>query len=73
MTERTLIHIQEFIGPQQRLAKITQRLARIPDDAVLFPGHLYSPEPSASMGDTRAHNYVFAPRTAEQWLAMFGG
>ena len=59
--------------PRAMYESITQRLARIPDDAILFPGHLYSPEPSASMGDTRAHNYVFAPRTAEQWLAMFGG
>ncbi|HMG26367.1 MAG TPA: MBL fold metallo-hydrolase, partial [Acidimicrobiia bacterium] len=29
---------------------ITQRLAAVPDDTVLYPGHLYSPEPSATMG-----------------------
>jgi glyoxylase-like metal-dependent hydrolase (beta-lactamase superfamily II) len=52
---------------------LTQRLARVPDDAVLFPGHLYSPEPSASMGDTRTHNFVFTPRNAEEWMRMFGG
>lgn len=52
---------------------ITQRLAKVPDDAVLFPGHLYSAAPSASMGDTRANNFVFVPKTAEQWVAMFGG
>ncbi len=51
---------------------LTQRLAKVPDHAVLYPGHLYSPEPSASMGDTRATNYVFKPKTPEQWLAMFG-
>ena len=51
---------------------ITQRLAHVPDDTVLYPGHLYSPEPSATMGDTRAHNYVFRPRTLDQWLTMFG-
>lgn len=59
--------------PAEMYLSLTQRLARVPDDAVLFPGHLYSPEPSATMGQTRAHNYVFAPKTAEQWLAMFGG
>jgi len=58
--------------PAEMYASLTQRLARVPDDAVLFPGHLYSPQPSATMADTRAHNYVFAPKTAEQWLAMFG-
>jgi hydroxyacylglutathione hydrolase len=51
---------------------ITQRLAEVPDSAVLYPGHLYSPEPSASMGDTRRDNIVFKPKSAEQWLAMFG-
>ena len=51
---------------------ITQKLAKVPDDAVLFPGHLYSPDPSASMGETRRINFVFRPKTAEQWLMMFG-
>jgi hydroxyacylglutathione hydrolase len=52
---------------------ITNRLARVPDDAVLFPGHLYSPDPSQSMGDTRRSNYVFRPRSVDEWMAMFGG
>ena len=51
---------------------LTQRLAKVPDDAVLYPGHLYSPQPSASMGETRQHNFVFRPRDVEQWMAMFG-
>jgi len=51
---------------------LTQRLAHVPDEAVLFPGHLYSPEPSQSMGETRKYNSVFAPKSAAQWLAMFG-
>ncbi len=48
------------------------RLAKVPDDAVLFPGHLYSPEPSRPMGETRAMNVVFKPASLEQWLMMFG-
>jgi glyoxylase-like metal-dependent hydrolase (beta-lactamase superfamily II) len=52
---------------------LTQKLAKVPDDATLFPGHLYSAEPSASMGDTRRFNFVFKPQTEQQWLAMFGG
>ena len=51
---------------------LTQRLAHVPDEAVLFPGHLYSAEPSQTMAKTRKYNYVFAPKTAEQWLMMFG-
>ena len=51
---------------------LTQTLAKVPDDAVLFPGHLYSAEPSATMGETRTWNYVFRPRDEHEWLAMFG-
>lgn len=58
--------------PDAMYVSLTQRLARIPDHATLFPGHLYSPEPSASLGDTRASNYVFRFKTPEQWRTMFG-
>ena len=58
--------------PEQMYFSLTQRLAKIPDDAVLYPGHLYSPDPSATMGETRRLNYVFRPQTPEQWLMMFG-
>ena len=51
---------------------LTQRLAKVPDDTILFPGHLYSAEPSAPMGEVRQLNYVFRPQTPEQWLMMFG-
>ncbi|MBT94528.1 MAG: MBL fold metallo-hydrolase [Acidimicrobiaceae bacterium] len=59
--------------PRQMYESLTTRLAKVPDTATLFPGHLYSPKPSQSMGETREHNYVFAPSSAEQWMAMFGG
>ena len=48
------------------------RLARIPDDAILYPGHRYSFHSSSSMGITRETNFVFKPKTEEQWLMMFG-
>jgi len=58
--------------PEAMYESITQRLAAVPDDTVLFPGHLYSPEPSATMGDTRQRNYVFRLPTRDAWLSMFG-
>ena len=57
--------------PHEMYLSLTQRLAQISDDTVLFPGHLYSAEPSAPMGEVRSFNYVLAPATPEQWLAMF--
>jgi glyoxylase-like metal-dependent hydrolase (beta-lactamase superfamily II) len=57
--------------PVAMYESLTTKLAKVPDDAILFPGHLYSPEPSATMGETRQYNYVFRPKTPEQWLQMF--
>ena len=58
--------------PEQMWFSLTQRLARVPDDTVLYPGHLYAPEPSATMGETRARNYVFQPKSLEEWMRFFG-
>jgi glyoxylase-like metal-dependent hydrolase (beta-lactamase superfamily II) len=49
-----------------------QRLAALPDNTTLFPGHRYSPPASATMGDVKELNFVFKPKTKQQWLQMFG-
>lgn len=59
--------------PAAMYESLTQKLAKVPDDAVLYPGHQYSVESSATMGTTREHNIVFKPTGREQWLAAFGG
>ncbi|MGH9291506.1 MAG: MBL fold metallo-hydrolase [Acidimicrobiales bacterium] len=51
---------------------LVNRLARLPDDVVVYPGHLYSPEPHASLGETKRRNPVLAPRSPDEWLALFG-
>lgn len=51
---------------------LTDRLAKVPDSAVLFPGHMYSELPAQEMGATRARNVVYRPSSLEQWLMMFG-
>lgn len=58
--------------PEALYDSLTQRLATVADGTVLYPGHLYSPEPSAPLGEVRSRNYVFRPKTREQWLMMFG-
>tara|TARA_B100000073_G_scaffold50015_1_gene36885 strand:- start:11462 stop:12184 length:723 start_codon:yes stop_codon:yes gene_type:complete len=58
--------------PAALYESLTHRLGKVPDDAILFPGHRYSHSPFASMGETRTSNYVFLPKSEEQWLAMFG-
>lgn len=58
--------------PEQMYYSLTQRLGQVPDDAVLYPGHLYSEKPSATMAETRSRNVVFRPQSLDQWLMMFG-
>ena len=58
--------------PEALYDSLTTRLAAVPDDTVLFPGHRYSPDRSQPLGETRRRNYVFRLRTPEQWMAMFG-
>jgi hydroxyacylglutathione hydrolase len=49
-----------------------QRLAKLPDDTIVYPGHRYSMPSSATMTAIREQNYVFRPSTRDQWLTMFG-
>ena len=58
--------------PSARYDSLTHKLAKVPDTALLFPGHFYAPQPSGTLGETRRDNYVFKPKSEEQWLMMFG-
>lgn len=58
--------------PEAMYLSLTQRLGKVPDETLLFPGHRYSMASFATMGATREMNYVFRPATPDQWLAMFG-
>jgi len=57
---------------EEMYRSLHQRLAKLPDDTVLYPGHLYSPEPSATLGETRRRNYVFRMRSIEDWRRFQG-
>jgi glyoxylase-like metal-dependent hydrolase (beta-lactamase superfamily II) len=50
-----------------------QKLAAMPTSTIVYPGHRYSQPSSASLEAIRENNYVFRPKSAEQWLQMFGG
>jgi len=47
------------------------RLAALPDDVVVYPGHRYSVPSSGTMAAVKETNYVFKPRSKEAWLTMF--
>jgi glyoxylase-like metal-dependent hydrolase (beta-lactamase superfamily II) len=49
------------------------RLATLPDDVVVFPGHRYSVASMGSLAAIKESNYVYKPTSREQWLTMFAG
>ena len=58
-------------GDQDEMYRsLHERLAKLPDDTVLYPGHLYGPEASASLGETRSSNYVFNVSGLEDWRRL---
>mgnify|MGYP006426146625 FL=1 len=50
-----------------------QKLASLPDDTILLPGHNYSAVPHATMGETKQHNTYMRINDLETWKTMMGG
>jgi hydroxyacylglutathione hydrolase len=50
-----------------------QKLATMPTETIVYPGHRYSQPSHASMESILESNYVYKPKSAQQWLQMFGG
>ena len=50
-----------------------QMLSGLPDDTVVYPGHMYSVPASGRMDELRHDNYVFKPKTKDAWMQWFGG
>ena len=49
-----------------------QRLAALPGDTVVYPGHRYSLASSGTVDAIREMNYVYKPAGRAEWLAAFG-
>ncbi len=49
-----------------------QKLAALPDDTLLLPGHNYSSVPHASMADTKARNPYMRINDLSNWKLMMG-
>ena len=57
--------------PAAMYASLT-RLASLPADTVVYPGHRYSVASSATVQAITEMNYVYQPKSEADWLAMFG-
>ena len=51
---------------------LTQRLATLPENTVLYPGHHYGPLPQSTIGSEKQSNYALRPQSLEDWLSLMG-
>lgn len=54
--------------PEEMYRTLHEKLALLPDDLLLYPGHHYGPAPSAPLGEVKRTNYVFRMRGLDDWL-----
>jgi glyoxylase-like metal-dependent hydrolase (beta-lactamase superfamily II) len=59
--------------PEEMYRSLTQRLSRLPDDVVLFPGHDYGEHPTSTLGEERRSNFSMKVPSLEEWLRLMGG
>ena len=51
---------------------LTQKLARLPRETVLYPGHDYGPSPTSTIGDELDSNFYMRVRSLEDWRRLMG-
>jgi len=60
-------------GDSDEIFRSLQKLAQLPGDPTVFPGHWYSERPSASLSEVKRSNYVYRVTNLEQWRTLMGG
>jgi len=59
-------------SPEDLFRSLDGVLKQLPDDTLLYPGHLYSPEPSATLGETKRQNPFLRVAELDQFLMFLG-
>ncbi len=58
--------------PEQMYESLTQKLAKLPDDVALYPGHDYADRPTSTLGEEKKSNHFLRVPTKEAWLRLMG-
>ena len=58
--------------PEAMYESLTQKLARLPEETLLFPGHFYAAEPSSTIGDQKRTNPYMRVTRLEDFLGFMG-
>lgn len=58
--------------PEAMYHSLTQVLAKLPVDTVLFPGHNYASKPVSTIGDEKNENHYLKIRSLDDWRNLMG-
>ncbi|HWN82820.1 MAG TPA: MBL fold metallo-hydrolase, partial [Candidatus Udaeobacter sp.] len=58
--------------PDEMYRTLTQRLARLPESTVLYPGHDYGPTPTSTLAAERRENVYMQMRSLTDWRSFMG-
>lgn len=59
--------------PEKMYESLTQKLAKLPDDTILYPGHDYADKPWSTIGEEKRTNYYLRVGSREEWLRLMRG
>ncbi|MEW6129476.1 MAG: MBL fold metallo-hydrolase [Acidobacteriota bacterium] len=59
--------------PEQMYYSLTQVLAKLSDETVLYPGHHYAAKMVSTMGDEKRSNFYMKMKSLDDWLSLMGG
>jgi glyoxylase-like metal-dependent hydrolase (beta-lactamase superfamily II) len=55
-------------SPEQLYDSLFNKLAKLPDEIEVYPGHDYGAKPHSTIAYEKAHNYVLKPRTVREFV-----
>jgi hydroxyacylglutathione hydrolase len=56
--------------PEAMHRTLTETLAKLSDDIILYPGHDYGPKPSDTLGAQKKTNYALRIRSLDDWFSL---
>jgi hydroxyacylglutathione hydrolase len=59
-------------NPDQMYHSLTQVLAKLPEDTLLFPGHNYAAKEVSTIGDEKNENYYMRVGSLDDWRSLMG-
>jgi len=58
--------------PEAMYHTLTGKLAKLPKETVLYPGHHYGPTPTSTIGDELENNLYLRIRSLDDWRRLMG-